>query len=195
MEKNSNFSFQNKKVIRDNIFSYLSNNNFEVLPKKPFVDSWVKSSDEVGGIFEPHTGLFSRKRFEKCLNLTINDLSKIYDFNYIVFPELIVENVKLNSDSTGAMWDGVKRKLPGSGFHKLEWKKAPASSIVITVFNNDGDLHFLSKGGLEFMVKSTRKGHVFHFEKRNDLFKNSDNLTEGIKIAFHPFVFWEQYPK
>jgi hypothetical protein len=193
MEKNTAFSDEERSYINKYIITYVNKANFTVLPQKAFIESWIKSSDKVGGIADPSTSMFSRRRFEKCLNLAIEDLSKHYDFSYIVFPDLVIKNIKMEKNSNTGLWDGVSRQLPSRGFYRFNWKKAPAASIVMTIFGNNGKLHFLSKGGLDFMAISTRKGRVFSLEKRTNPFENRDNLAEGIKIALHPFVNYEDY--
>jgi hypothetical protein len=195
MVKNKGVPEESVDIVNKYLHDYLGTNNYEVLPQKYFVDSWNRNLNKIGGLYDPMTGRFSRKRFDKCLEVTASDLSDSFDFSYIVFPDLIVKSVKLNKYSDLGDWHGVTRHLPKNGVYKNGWRAAKAASIMVTAFTKDKELHFQSVGGLDFIQISTKEGRIYKLRPRKNLFANQTDLAEGVNISLHPFVAYKDYPK
>lgn len=175
--------------------SYLLEKNIEVLPQQQFLALWNKNMKFSGGLYNQETGVFSKEKFDTCLQLTLNDLNEQSDFSYVIFPGLIVKQVTLNKHSDIAEWYGVRRELPRERVFNNRWRKAKAASLHVLIINRDNNPLFQSVGGLDFIQVSTKEGRNYVLAYRKDPFGDKDNVAEGIRVALHPFISFDGYPQ
>ena len=100
---------------------------------------------------------------------------------------VIVPNMVMRSAVWGTKtlrWDGVRRRVPGTGAMEMSGTGS-AASLHVAIFAADGTRVFAGYGGLDVIWEINRA------EEKMDLIpdrlEDIDNLREGVCIAFHPF--------
>jgi len=66
------------------------------------------------------------------------------------------------------------------------------ASLQVAIFDRNLQRVFFSRGGLDTTdAIDTRKER---YARRRELLENEDNIMEGIRLAFHPFIEMEDWP-
>jgi hypothetical protein len=104
-------------------------------------------------------------------------------FDALVLPEIVIRPAELNGQL--ARWDGVLRVPPGSAGWR--WSgKTNAASLRVQIFAADGERIFEGFGGLDVLFRPViSESRMVPME---DLLANSQNLREGVAVAFHPYL-------
>jgi len=90
-----------------------------------------------------------------------------------------------------AEWDGTSQSIKSGNLVRDFLAGSPngtvgALSLVVSLYNMDGDLLYEKGGGIQ--VLSLMEGKDFVLVPRNELFKDDDRIAKSVDIALHPLV-------
>jgi hypothetical protein len=96
-------------------------------------------------------------------------------------------------------WDGCSRKIfdnKGDVITDVAWRgEMNALSLQTQVFDNQHNLIFQNIGAIEFPFELMESYTEKQFEWKKSLQFKDEEIEEGIRIALHPLVPYEMYPK
>jgi len=187
-----------KALIRD----YLRSNGYEILPNYQFDNAWKQASRTYGNVFDPSTGKVNANAWRATMVTLADKLRAETQADAIIFADLIVHETSHNiGQNHYAKWYGVTRKPSIKGASNgipvdFDWTQpVRAASLQVTIFGVAKlEQLFSSIGGVDTLQTLNLKGSDAGYTRRKKLLDNSDNLDEGIKIAFHPFIPMANYP-
>lgn len=140
--------------------------------------------------------------FKKAKKAALDDIFTQYpDVDAVIFTDLIETPVRYsNQDNRTAQWHGIMRQVKvegiGEGFTTdFNWMKDVSGiSIMVTVINRQQQQVFQSIGGIQIAEALKIQNKSASFSRRHDLLRNSAEIDEGIKLALHPFIYWDKHP-
>ena len=175
-------------AVDENIENYLVEHGYQILPVEQFTQSWNHNKQNIGGLYDQNTGKLSSKLVEQCIENTMLELKRRYQFAGVVIPYFSSQIVKLDSHSMQwGVWDGVKRNIAITGYGDYRWNLNRAISLNILIYSSSGQLVFRSKGGLDFDTKSVVQSDKL--QQQNKTFEDYSplHIREAVEIAFYPF--------
>jgi hypothetical protein len=130
-----------------------------------------------------------------------NQLREESKLDAFIFTDIIEREVSFSGGMKHlARWDGVTRKPslqgPGSGVSGgFDWAvQASVTSLQITVYNMELQPLFMSQGGLDATDAIDTRSSVGRFVRRKNILENDNHISEGIKLALHPFIEMDNWP-
>jgi hypothetical protein len=99
-----------------------------------------------------------------------------------------------------ARWDGVTRKPPlqgpGSGVSvDFDWNMlAAVASLQVSIYDTELKRLFASRGGLEPTDAIDTRSSEGRYVRRRNILENKEQIMEGVQLAFHPFIEFEDWP-
>jgi hypothetical protein len=137
--------------------------------------------------------------FETAMRAYVTRLAKVRSFDAVISPSLIYRTTK--SRDRRVKWDGVFRKIKvinlsdeakTKGLARAVTVEIAGVSLHVMVFDPKGDLIFEKYGGLDLVHDVDMTGAEFTMRPglllKEDLLKESDHLSEGIGVAFDPYL-------
>ncbi len=137
--------------------------------------------------------------FETAMRVYVKHLAETHSFDAVISPSLVYRNTKTRDRTV--KWDGVFRKMKVVNLSDEAKTKGLARALVINisgvslhvmVFSPGGELIFERYGGLDLAHNVDMTGAEFTMSPRlslkEDLLKERDHLSEGIGVAFHPYL-------
>ncbi|GAB5450287.1 MAG: hypothetical protein Hals2KO_06150 [Halioglobus sp.] len=183
------------------VATYLKDNGYKVLPQRKFEQHWNTAVRVFGNPVDPTSGKVNRKTFAQIMHSVRDEMSKGEAPDAFIFTDL----VEIQTSFSGglkhlARWDGVTRKpsLQGPGnavSADFDWnKQAAVASMQITVYNSDLEPLFSSRGGMDATEAIDTRSSSGRYVRRRNILENDKNVMEGIMLAFHPFIPYEDWP-
>jgi hypothetical protein len=135
------------------------------------------------------------------------ELSRTHTFDALVMPSILLHKTRVTENDGD--WDGVSRRMRMVNVPSVPkgvWidtlaqgvrtggvsAEVPVTSVHVMVFSRDGARVFEGRGGIEFIqdidLARVKSAWRWQFRLRDDLFKDTDALREGIELAFDPFL-------
>ncbi|GAB3270944.1 hypothetical protein [Parahaliea aestuarii] len=183
------------------VTTYLKKNGYKVLPQRDFRQHWNTAVRAYGDPVDPTTGKVNMKSFVQIMNSVRDELRKTTDLDAFVFTDIVEFEVPFNGGLKHlARWDGVTRRPslqgPGDGVSAdFDWNKnAAVASLQVSIYDIDLKRLFASRGGLDATDAIDTRSASGRYVRRRSVLENEEYLTEGIKLAFHPFIRWEDWP-
>jgi hypothetical protein len=183
------------------VSTYLKENGFNVLPQRTFEQSWNTAVRVYGNPIDPTSGKVNMKAFTQIMQSVRDELVKTTDLDAFVFTDLIEFEVSFSGGLKHlARWDGVSRKPslqgPGSGVSAdFDWsKQAAVASIQVSIFDSELQRVFLNRGGMDATEAIDTRSSDGRFIRRRNILESKSFVMEGIQIAFHPFIEFEDWP-
>ncbi len=137
--------------------------------------------------------------FETAMHVYVAHLGENHSFDAVIIPSIVYRTTKTRDRTV--KWDGVFRKMKVINLSKEAKKKGLARSLTVAisgvslhvmVFGLDGALIFQNYGGLDLAHDVDMAGAEFTMNPRLslkvDFLKKSDHLSEGIGVAFDPYL-------
>ena len=137
--------------------------------------------------------------FATAMHVYVGHLGENHSFDAVIVPSIVYRTTKTRDRTV--KWDGVFRKMKVINLSDQAKKKGLARalnleisgvSLHVMAFDQDGDLVFQKYGGLDIVHDVDMTGAEFtmspRFSFKEALFKESDHLSEGIGIAFDPYL-------
>ncbi len=167
--------------------------SLETISRKDATAQWAES------ILEVKESEALKNDFETAMHVYVGHLGENHSFDAVIVPSIVYRNTKTRDRTV--KWDGVFRKMKVINLSKEAKKKGLARSLTVAisgvsfhvmVFDLGGDLIFQKYGGLDLAHNVDMAGAEFTMHPRlslkEDLLKKSDYLSEGIGVAFDPYL-------
>lgn len=180
---------------------YLAANGYNVAPPHIFENAFQKSQHAFGDYYDPTSGKVDRENWMRVIGSTLHSLRRYPKIDAIIFTDLIQHDVQHSAGMQHyARWWGVTRKPATQGTGAgvptdFPWtQKIKGASLVVTMYNMDGEPLFTSRGGIDTLhaidLRRANKGFV----RRKKILSSESNIQEGIRLAFHPLIEMKSYP-
>ena len=183
------------------VAAYLKENGYKVLPQRTFTQHWNTAVRAYGNPIDPTSGKVNRKTFSQIMFSVRDAMAQDSKLDAFVFTDLVEMQTAFNGGLKHlARWDGVTRKpsLQGPGNSvsaDFDWNlQAAVASIQITVFDMELVPLFSSRGGLDATDAIDTRSSAGRYVRRRNMLENENNVMEGIKLALHPFVTYQDWP-
>ena len=181
--------------------NYLKENGFTVLPQRDFTRHWNAAVRVFGNPIDPTSGKVNMKSFVQIMTSVRDEMRETTDLDAFIFTDL----VELQTAFSGglkhiARWDGVARKPsmqgPGTGVSAdFDWSKLVAvASLQVSIYDMELQRVFISRGGLEATEAIDSRSSKGGYVRRRNLLENTEQIKQGISLAFYPFITYEDWP-
>lgn len=148
---------------------------------------WSQEVAEVGGIYDPHTGVLRHRELILALGHLVQRVSSETHAAMVMRPQLVLRPAEISGMS--AVWDGQQRRVPvfGLGGDTITHDGSTLGlSVGLDIFTSSGELVMHTYGGILLPYRlNVLSGKN---EVRSDLFANENELTDGVTIALKPFL-------
>ncbi|MCB1841614.1 MAG: hypothetical protein KDI09_01520 [Halioglobus sp.] len=183
------------------VAAYLKDNGYQVLPQRSFQQHWNTAVRIYGDPLDPTSGRVNQKTFAQIMHSVRDAMRESSKLDAFVFTDL----VELQSAFSGglkhlARWDGVTRKpsLQGPGnavSADFDWNMQVAvASIQISIYDMELEPLFVGRGGIDATDAIDTRSSAGRYIRRRSILENDDYIMEGIQLALHPFVEFENWP-
>ena len=183
------------------VSTYLKENGFKVIPQREFEQFWNTAVRVYGDPVDPTSGKVNMKSFTQIMQSVRDDMARTSDLDAFVFTDLVEFETSFSGGLKHlARWDGVTRKPslqgPGSGVSAdFDWgMQAAVASIQVTIFDIELKRVFLGRGGMDATEAIDTRSSTGRYIRRRNILENKNFVMEGIQIAFHPFIEFEDWP-
>jgi hypothetical protein len=165
----------------------------ETLSRKEATAGWAAS------IIEVKESEALEDNFEAAMRVYVTRLAETRSFDALISPSIIYR--KTTTRERRVKWDGVFRKMKIVNLSDAAKNKGLARgltleiagvSLHVMVFGPEGDLIFQKYGGLDLAHDVDMAGTEFTMHPglllKEGLLKESDHISEGIGVAFDPYL-------
>jgi hypothetical protein len=187
--------------IDSRVASYLKENGFKVLPQRDFEQHWNAAVRAYGNPVDPTSGKLNRKTFALIMTRVRDEMAKSTKLDAFIFTDLVELEASFSEGLKHvARWDGVSRtpslQGPGDGVStEFDWNTlAAVVSLQVTIYDMDLEPLFSSRGGIEATDVIDSRSSTGRYIRRRNVLENETHITEGIRLAFHPFIAIEDWP-
>lgn len=187
--------------IDTDVTAYLRENGFKVLSQREFKQHWNTAVRAFGDPVDPTSGKVNMKTFAQIMQSVRDQMVKSSDLDAFIFTDLVELEVSFSGGLKHlARWDGVSRKPslqgPGSGVSAdFDWNmQAAVASIQISIYDINLQRLFAGRGGMDATEAIDTRSSKGRYVRRRSILENEDNVMEGIRLAFHPFIDMEDWP-
>ncbi len=182
------------------VSSYLKENGFKVIPQREFTQHWNTGVRAYGDPVDPTSGKMNMKTFAQIMH-SVRDQMKDSGLDAFIFTDILEFEVPFSGGLKHlARWDGVSRKPslqgPGDGVSAdFDWNTpAAVASLQVSIFDMELQRVFISRGGMEATDAIDTRSSSGRYTRRRNILENKDQVSEGIQLAFHPFIVMEKWP-
>jgi len=199
--KSRNYLEDEAPRIDAKIAAYLKEHGYKVLPQRLFQQEWNTAVRVYGNPLDPTTGRVDRNTFSQIMFSVRDQLAESTDVDAFVFTDVVEVQTAFSAGLKHlARWDGVTRKpsLQGPGNSvsaDFDWNmQVAAASIHISIFDTELEMLFSSRGGMDATEAIDTRSSSGRYIRRRNILDNENHVMEGIQIAFHPFIPYEDWP-
>ncbi|NND67411.1 MAG: hypothetical protein HKN19_07485 [Halioglobus sp.] len=183
------------------VTAYLKENGFKVLPQRTFQQHWNTAVRAFGNPVDPTTGRLNSRTFAQIMVSVRDQMNKNGKLDAFVFTDILEFQVPFSGGLKHlARWDGVTRKptLQGPGnavSADFDWNmQAAVASLQVAVYNMELETLFVSRGGMDATDAIDSRSSKGRYIRRRNILENENNVMEGVRLAFHPFIPFEDWP-
>jgi len=190
------------QYIDEKVKKYLQDHGYQVAPSYLFENAWNQAVHTYGDLYDPTTGRVDPNTWRAVMVTTAKTLHDTTDIDAIVFTDVIERDAAhdVGMDHL-AQWDGVSRKpstaSAGSEGVSMDfnWSQpVKVATLVVTIYSTSLEGLFTSRGGLDTLQVIDTKNTPMYV-RRKKILDNDTNIDQGIRLAFHPFIKIDDYPK
>ncbi len=183
------------------VTSYLKENGFKVLPQRTFEQHWNTAVRAFGNPVDPTTGRVNRQTFARIMFSVRDEMNKGGKLDAFIFTDILEFQVPFSGGLKHlARWDGVTRKptLQGPGnavSADFDWNmQAAVASLQVVIYNMELETLFVGRGGMDATDAIDSRSSKGRYIRRKNILENDTHVLEGIQLAFHPFIPFEDWP-
>ncbi len=183
------------------VSTYLKENGYKVISQRVFEQHWNTAVRAYGDPIDPTTGKVNMKSFSQIMQTVRDEMVKNNRLDAFVFTDLVEMEVPFSGGMKHlARWDGVTRKPslqgPGDGVSAdFDWNiQAAVASLQVSIYDTELKRLFASRGGMDATEAIDTRSTSGGYTRRRNILENKDNVMEGIRLAFHPFIEYEDWP-
>lgn len=199
--KSRNYLEKEAPRIDARVASYLKEHGYKVIPQRKFEQSWNTAVRVYGDPLDPTTGRVDRTTFAQIMHSVRDDLAETTDVDAFVFTDIVELQVPFSGGLKHlARWDGVTRRpsLQGPGNSvsaDFDWNmQAAVASLQMTIFDMELQPLFSSRGGMDATEAIDARSSTGRYVRRRSILENDTYVMEGIQLAFHPWIPYEDWP-
>jgi hypothetical protein len=165
----------------------------ETVSRKEATAQWAAS------IIEVKESEALEDNFESAMRAYVTHLAETRSFDAVISPSIVYRSTKTRDRRV--KWDGVFRRMKivnlsdeakNKGLARSLSVEIHGVSLHVMVFDPEGDLIFQKYGGLDLVHDVDMAGAEFTMNPglslKDGLLKDSDHLSEGIGVAFDPYL-------
>lgn len=179
----------------------LRDRGYTLVPAEQYSAIWGGIVEQMGGLFDPETGVRDDEKFALARERLFLDLGEIYQADAILYPEVWVVDAPF-SDGV-ATWDGVSESLVGFGVKLLAALSAiftdesdtplpvgsvRAISLVVFAEAMNGDEVFSNSGGIQVLEKVGTDPSDIEAVRDKDILADPDRNRHAVEIALGPLL-------
>lgn len=199
--KSRNYLEDEAPRIDAKVARYLKEHGYKVIPQRTFEQSWNTAVRVYGDPLDPTTGRVDRTTFAQIMHSVRDELAATTDLDAFVFTDIL----ELQTPFSGglkhlARWDGVTRRpsLQGPGnavSADFDWNmQAAVASLQVSIFDMELQPLFSSRGGMDATEAIDVRSTAGRYVRRRSILENDNFVMEGIQLAFHPWIPYEDWP-
>jgi hypothetical protein len=72
--------------------------------------------------------------------------------------------------------------------------QAAMASLQVSIYDAELKRLFVSRGGMDATDAIDTRSSEGRYVRRRSILENKDHVMEGIQLAFHPFIEYEDWP-
>lgn len=190
---------RHESFVDTRLSEYLEQHDIRLSSSRLFDFYWGKYKNQYGNLTS--AGRVTAG-FKKAKQATLDDIFTQYPkLDAVIFTDLLETPVRYsNQDNRTAQWHGVMRQVKvegiGEGFTTdFNWMKDVSGiSIMVTIVNRQQEQVFQSIGGIQIAEALKIQNKSASFSRRHDLLRSNKEIDEGVKLALHPFIYWDGHP-
>jgi|TARA_R110000823_G_scaffold291858_1_gene410399 hypothetical protein len=197
-----------RSVLRDSVDKvdglvedYLKANGMTLAPSHLFDNAWQQALLSYGNFYDPTTGKVDTAGWQRVMAATLESLQSQKDIDAVIFTDLIEHDVQHSPGMKHyARWYGVTREPATEGATSsvptdFNWTQViKGASLVVTIYTTEGKPLFSSRGGIDTLHGIDSRKSDKGFVRRKKILSRSNNIDEGIELAFHPLIQMKNYP-
>lgn len=183
------------------VTGYLKENGFKVLPQRTFAQHWNTAVRAFGNPVDPTTGRLNSRTFAQIMVSVRDQMNKGGKLDAFIFTDILEFQVPFSGGLKHlARWDGVTRKptLQGPGnavSADFDWNmQAAVASLQVAVYNMELETLFVGRGGMDATDAIDSRSSKGRYIRRKNILENENHVMEGIQLAFHPLIPFEDWP-
>jgi hypothetical protein len=192
---------RHEKSVDNHVADFLEAQDLRLRSSRLFDQLWQRQLTSVGDVYNPSTGKVT-SAYSQALAQTLAQLFEQQpSLDAVIFTNLVEIPVRYgNASNRSAQWHGVMRKVKMQGVGDdfstdFDWFEAVNGiSLEVTIVNREQDIIFHSFGGIQVAQAIEIQNRKGKFVRRHDLLRDEDDIEEGINLAFHPFIYWDDHP-
>jgi hypothetical protein len=163
-------------------------------PTQEFQEVWTSQAKTTVGTLYGADGKLDRTRYDAAVRALASTYhSRGVSFDAIVIPYLAARRGSVTGQSVS--WDGTSHRLPverpNRDVTQIEVRRGlevGCTSVLVLVYDAQGTLLFERYGGLEVAQRMQAAEGRWRWTERGDLFRNRNDLEEGVRIALQPLL-------
>ena len=163
-------------------------------PVPEFQSTWRDEAKGAVGSLYGEDGKLDRTRYDAAVRaLATAYRARGAQFDAIVIPYLAARRGSVTGQSVS--WDGTSHRLPverpNRDVTQMEVRRGlevGCTSVLVLVYDAQGSLLFERYGGLEVAQRMQAAEGRWRWTERGDLFRNRNDLEEGVRIALQPLL-------
>ena len=187
--------------IDSQIAGYLKENGYMVIPQRTFEQHWNTAVRAFGNPVDPTSGKMNTKTFAQIMHRVRDEMAANTDLDAFVFTDVVEFDVSFSGGLKHlARWDGVTRtptmQGPGDGVSAdFDWNMlATVASLQVAIYDMELEPVFTGRGGLDATEAIDSRSSKGRYIRRRNILENERHVQEGIELAFHPFIPFEDWP-
>ncbi|MCP4840116.1 MAG: hypothetical protein GY887_00140 [Halieaceae bacterium] len=141
------------------------------------------------------------KTFAQIMHRVRDEMAANTDLDAFVFTDVVEFDVSFSGGLKHlARWDGVTRtptmQGPGDGVSAdFDWNMlATVASLQVAIYDMELEPVFTGRGGLDATEAIDSRSSKGRYIRRRNILENERHVQEGIELAFHPFIPFEDWP-
>jgi len=173
------------------IESRLREAGFLVIPSREYAEIWKRTTEQVGGYFDPVSGKRDETKFKTVQEYTYRELSTKFNMDSLLYSSILVFQVKWSGGTVH--WHGTSEPIKSVGEQFLEGLvgisyhgTVPAASLVATIRDINGQDLYVNFGGIQLLAKTS--GSKFFQVPRHQLFSNEEQNSKAVSLALEPLI-------
>jgi hypothetical protein len=185
------------RELEKSIEVYIREKGYHVGDNRQLAEEWKNEAQSEKGFYDPVSGQLDWPKIHACLMKAIERVNEKQNIDAVIFIQVVSRPARLMGDRV--YWDGCSKKVyddNGDEVLEVNWRgEIEGLSLRVQIFNRDRLLLFENIGALEFPYILHNSYQDINLKWKDTLRFDSNEIKEGMAIAFHPFIQDIRFPK
>jgi len=176
-----------RTIYQNRITQSLKDAGYEVVSPWTYQHAVTESAEEVGGVYDPISGVASPEKLAKARELQTHALKDVLHVDAVLFAVFADQSVPFDRKGM-AEWDGVSRPVFAAGSRVIPKAtgSVPALSLVVRL-NDMNDKNLYSKrAGIDTLAEFSGTG--FYTQRPAHVLEDEDKASAAAKMALSGLV-------